>query len=126
MKHYFFSSKFWIFSKHYELYKSCRTHPVQSKVSFLLFLYTISWRYKRHYLYVSIDILLKLCTILLRNIRLFYTVFLLTIQKMPDSNLPPLPSPLFLATSLFLAKTLHTLYKSSPLKCKFSDFSLNV
>ena len=62
--------------------------------SFLLFLYTVSWRYKRDYVHVSRDILFKLCTILLiwwRNIRLFYTSFLPTIQK--RSWFEPAPPP---------------------------------
>ena len=73
-----------------------------STFSFLLFLYTVSWRCKRNYLYASIDILFKLCSILLtwwRNIRLFYTGFVLTIQKRSRFELGP-PSPLFVAASL--------------------------
>ena len=73
-----------------------------STFSFLLFLYTVSWRYKRDYLYASIDILFKLCSILLtwwRIIRFFYTVFVLTVQKKSRSEPGP-PSPLFIATPL--------------------------
>ena len=54
-----------------------------STFSFLLFSYTVSWRYKRDYLHASIDILFKLCPMLLtwwRNIRLFYTAFVFIIQ----------------------------------------------
>ena len=49
-----------------------------STFSFLLFLYTVSCRYKKDYLHTSIDILFKLCSILFilltwwRNIRLLY------------------------------------------------------
>ena len=70
--------------------------------SFLLFLYTVSWRYKRDYLHASIDIFFILCSLLLtwwRNIRLFYTTFALTIQKSSRSG-PGTPSPLFVATPL--------------------------
>ena len=97
MKHYFISPKFGTLSKHYELCESCGRHPVQSTFSSLLFLYTISWRYKRDYVHVSRDILFKLCIILLtcwRNIRLFYTAFLLMIQKRSRFEPGP-PSPLF-------------------------------
>ena len=57
-----------------------------STLSFLLFLYTVLWRYKRYYLHASIDVFFILCSILLtqwrnRNIRFFYTTFVLTIQK---------------------------------------------
>ena len=56
-----------------------------STFSFLLFLYTVSWRYKRDYLHASIDVFFISCSILStwwRNIRL---------KKGPDLNLPPSP-----------------------------------
>ena len=55
-----------------------------STFSFLLYLHTTSWRYKRDYLHASIDIFFILSSILLtrcRNIRLFYITFVLTMQK---------------------------------------------
>ena len=36
-----------------------------STLSFLLFLYVVSWSYKRDYLHASIDILFYICSILL-------------------------------------------------------------
>ena len=75
-----------------------------STLSFLLFLYTVLWRYKRYYLYASIDVCFILCFILLtqwrnRNIRFFYTTFLLTIQRRSQFESAS-PSPLFVATPL--------------------------
>ena len=58
-----------------------------STFSSLLFLYAVSWRYKRDYLYASIDILFS---ILLT--RLVYITFALTIQKRPRFEpAPPFP-----------------------------------
>ena len=73
-----------------------------STFSFLLYLHTTSWRYKRDYLHASIDIFFILSSILLtrcRNIRLFYITFVLTMQKRSWFEPGPL-SPLFLATPL--------------------------
>ena len=62
-----------------------------SRFSFLLFLYlyAVSWRYKRDYLHASIDILF-----------LFYTTFVLTIQKRSRFEPAP-PSSLFVAARLW-------------------------
>ena len=58
----------------------------------------------------------KLCSILLtwwRNIRLFYTTSALAIQKGPDLNLLPSPSPVFVATPLkkvFISESIALLH----------------
>ena len=72
---------------------------------FLLLLYTVSWRYKRDYFHISIDILFHLMfQILLTrwgSIRLFYTTFILTIHKRSRfESASPLSSPLFVAMPL--------------------------
>ena len=75
-----------------------------STLSFLLFLYTVSWRYKRDYLHASIDILFvsSMLLTLWKNIRHFYTMSVLTIQKRsrfepgPPSPSTPLYQCLFL------------------------------
>ena len=56
-----------------------------STFSFLLFFYTVSWRYKRDYLHSSMDISFYIMFYIINtmklNIRQFYNKFLLTIQK---------------------------------------------
>ena len=86
-----------------------------STFSFLLFLYTASWRYKRDYLHASINIVLFImfyyCSHDKKNIRLFYTTFLLTKQKSSRFELG-LASSLFVAAPLsFIDKYFKTFLK---------------
>ena len=62
-----------------------------STLSSVLFLYKVSWRYKRDYLHASIDILFlsSMLLTLWKNIRHFYTMSVLTIQK--RSRFEPCP-----------------------------------
>ena len=66
-----------------------------STLSSLLFLYTVSWRYKRDYLHTNIDILLYImfCTInTMKDINSFVPRSYLRYKKGPDLNLlPPFP-----------------------------------
>ena len=76
-----------------------------STLSSLLFLYTVSWRYKRDYLHTNIDILLYImfCTInTMKDINPFVPRSYLRYKKGPDLNLlsPLPPIPLFVATPL--------------------------
>ena len=80
--------KTYLLTKYYyiieRVYFICNLFIFISTFSFLLFLCTVSWRYKRGCAHASIDILFKLCSILStwwKNIRLFYTAFLHAIQK---------------------------------------------
>ena len=79
-----------------------------STFSFLLFLYTVSWRYKRDYLHARIDILLCIILYIINTMKKHYKLFLCLVRtydtkKAPISTCPPplsLPSPLFIATSV--------------------------
>ena len=99
-----------------------------SPFSFLLFLYTVSRRYKRDYLHASTNIVLHYVLYYQHyeeTIVLLYTTFVLTIQKRPDLNLPPpsplevWPLPLALVISKLPVKTVHTFSKKKLLSVRW-------
>ena len=79
-----------------------------STFSFLLFLYTVSWRYKRDYLHASIDILFYIMFFIINTKKkcwtLLYHVHICDTKKVPIWTWPL--SPLFVATPLC---TVHAL-----------------
>ena len=90
-----------------------------STFSFLLFLYTVSWKYKSDYLHASIDILfyimLHIINTTMKQSSIWCSYF--RYKKGPDLNLPP--SPLFVTTPLmhmsrhsFVSKFLPYLYSN--------------
>ena len=70
--------------------------------SFLLFLYTVSWEYKRDYLHASIDILFYIMFFIINTMKkcwtLLYHVRICDTKKVPIWTWPF--SPLFVATPL--------------------------
>ena len=69
-----------------------------STFSFLLFLYTISWRYKRDYLHARIDILLCIILYIINTMKKHYKLFLCLVRtydtkKVPISTCPPTLPP---------------------------------
>ena len=71
-----------------------------STFPFLLFLYTVSWRYKTYYLHVSIDILYIFVQETLDS---FIPCSYLQYKKGPDINLPT-PNLIFVAIILHRPK----------------------
>ena len=66
-----------------------------------IFIYTVSWKYKRDYLHDSVDILFYIVVYITHKIRLFDTTFALIItKKIPIWTFHPFPSRLFVATHL--------------------------
>ena len=69
-----------------------------STFSFLLFLYTVSWRYKRDYLHARIDILLCIILYIINTMKKHYKLFLCLVRtydtkKVPISTCPPTLPP---------------------------------
>ena len=70
-----------------------------STFSLLLFLYTVSWRYKRHYLHANIYILFYIMFYIINTKKKHFRTNVLTIQKKSRFE-PGSAIPLFVATPL--------------------------
>ena len=98
-----------------------------SKLSFVLFLYTVLWWYKRDYRHASIIILFYFMFYLLtrwRNISLLYTTIMLAIRKKSIwiwTLPPPPPCPLFVAMPLCIAMEERHTYN---FKCERVSFAI--
>ena len=77
-----------------------------STLSFLLFLYAVSWNYKRDYLHANIDILFYIIFYIINTMEKHYTLFHhVHIHNAKRSRLEPSPLPLiplFVTTPLNL------------------------
>ena len=81
-----------------------------STFSFLLFLQSVSWMYKRDYLYASINILFYVMFYITNMMKIHYTLlcFVFTIQKSSQFEPQPPPSPLFVAAPLLILQHSYT------------------
>ena len=65
-----------------------------STFSFLLFLYTISWRYKKDYLHARIDILLCIILYIINTMKKHYKLFLCLVRTYDTKKVPISTCPL--------------------------------
>ena len=78
-----------------------------STLSFLLFLYSVSWRYKSDYLHASKDILFYIMFYIINTMKKHYTLlyhFVLTTQKRSQFEHGPQPTISSYAPTLFVLR----------------------